>query len=80
MKIKSVIKNIFISALVVASIICATGILYTKEVKAAETGGFATATGSNRSGVVVRNLVELERAFAERKHHIIIAGTINQML
>lgn len=38
---------------------------------------FATATGSNRSGVVVRNLRELERAFAERNHHIIIAGTIN---
>ena len=77
MKIKNFIKNVVISALVVASVICVSNIFDTKEVRAAETGGFATATGSNRSGVVVRNLGELEKAFAERNHHIIIAGNIN---
>ncbi|MFT0174903.1 pectate lyase [Paraburkholderia mimosarum] len=42
----------------------------------ANTGGFATATGSNDSAVTVASLADLLAAFNARQHHILVKGEI----
>lgn len=44
--------------------------------QAASTGGYATATGSSDTAVTVTTLAELQSAFNNGKHHIIIKGNI----
>ncbi|OXM84967.1 pectate lyase [Paenibacillus rigui] len=44
--------------------------------RAASTGGYATATGSSDTAVTVTTLAELQSAFNNGKHHIIIKGNI----
>lgn len=78
MKKKSFFNKLIVSALAAAAIFTAINVFDVKVTNAAvNTGGYSTATGSTSSAVTVTNLEELENAFAQKKHHIIISGTIN---
>ncbi|PXV84599.1 pectate lyase [Lachnotalea glycerini] len=49
----------------------------TKTAKAAPVGGYSYATGSTESKTVVKSFAELQKAFNEHKHHIVISGYIS---
>jgi pectate lyase len=75
-------KTIFVAVLIIfimfSMISTSTYIpnLGTKTVYAASTGGYADVTGSLDTAVTVTNLTELQNAFNQGKHHIIISGNI----
>ncbi|AQS11584.1 pectate trisaccharide-lyase precursor [Clostridium saccharobutylicum] len=74
-KIKVIISTLLIAtSLVVSNSFC--GVL-TAKAEAATTGGYANVTVSNEAKTIVRNLAELQKAFNERKHHIVISGFIS---
>ena len=75
---KSIVNKIIAGTLMAAAVFTAGSIIdKPKTVYAAvQTGGFSTATGSTERAVTVTNLQQLENAFKQRKHHIVISGHI----
>ncbi|MDS0524854.1 hypothetical protein NNC19_04120 [Clostridium sp. SHJSY1] len=71
--------KLIVSAALITSIVVMPNFFGGTIIKAdaAVVGGYSYAKVSNESKTVVRSLAELEKAFKEHKHHIVVSGYIS---